>query len=335
MIAMARILFVAGQSAAGSFLAPLWRRWLATKDGAEFRVCLHASAAPAARELNGLPLLAAGETSDALENVLAGWRPDLIVTSLSSKPIERAAFDLARRSGIKVWQFVDTWYDYALRIVRTNGAGRHPDRLLVIDERAREEAIGEGLDGQTVMIVGNPAWEEVMPLPARDAAAILFVSQPIARHWGNSLGYTESTGWQMVRDAAGKRPDLFARLIFAPHPDEEIPRAVREAGIETVDSGRVGLAIAGQVLGLYSSIMVDAVLAGRNVISVQPNAGVADKCSLSRHGFIRRARDAAELIRIMGEHPLRGDDLRTAVAHSCSRLERALMASKQECVSSV
>ena len=44
MIAMARILFVAGQSAAGSFLAPLWRRWLATKDGAEFRVCLHASA---------------------------------------------------------------------------------------------------------------------------------------------------------------------------------------------------------------------------------------------------------------------------------------------------
>jgi hypothetical protein len=330
-----QILFIVGQSAASSYLAPLWGRWLAGHCGADFRIALHPTARAGIGNLSVLPLLEGIEDEVHLIAALGDWRPDLVVTSLSGKMVERSGYDLARRRGIPVWQFVDTWYDYALRLERTNGPGRRPDRLLVIDDRAGREAIDEGIPRDIIVPVGNPAWENVAAEPAKDGDAVLFVSQPITRHWGNSLGYTEHDGWKMVCDAASQRPDLFPRLIFAPHPDEDAS-AAGEGAAEKVESGSVGVRIAGCVLGLYSSVMVDALLAGRKVISVQPNAGAADKCSLSRHGFIGRARSVTELVRLMEERkdtrPI--GNLKAAVANSCIRLEKAMLQPDRSCVSS-
>jgi hypothetical protein len=331
---MKRILFAAGQSAARGFLSPLWARWLEDRDDVDFRIAVHPSARPANGKVPASILFEQIEDEGGLVAALGGWTPDLVVTSVSGKSVERATFDFARRLGIAVWQFVDTWYDYALRIQTTNGNGRLPDRVLVIDERAKREAAEEGIPELILTTVGNPAWEGISPSPPEDGKAVLFVSQHIARSWGDRLGYTERTGWEMVRSAAQIRPDLFPRLIFAPHPDEDAS-AVGEGAAERIQSGDLGVPVAGCVLGLYSSVMVNALLAGRKVISVQPNATAADKCSLSRHGFIGRARNESELLMMMEmERPGRLDGLKAAVANSCARLERIILEEDHACVSS-
>jgi len=327
-----RVLFVAGQGAAAAFLAPLWRRWLGSD--VEFRVALHRSARAVTSGISVHSLPEGVEDEAGLALALGDWRPDLVVTSLSDKPIERAGFDWSRRTRVPVWQFIDTWYDYARRLESTNGQGRLPDRLLVIDDRAKDEAVGEGIPPDIIIAVGNPAWENIEPGLTRDNRAVLFVSQPIARHWGESLGYTEKTAWQMVRNAAREHPNLFPRLVFAPHPDEDA--SAGEGAQERVESGQAGIYVAGYVLGMYSSVMVDAVLAGRKVISVQPNAINSDKCSLSRHGWIGRARNVSELLRLMEDRqgPSLPAGLKAAVAESCARLEKAILEPKQSCDSS-
>ncbi len=322
-----RILFAVGQAGSTEYLIPLWRRWLSRKPNVSWRV----AASPSAHrrietaELNGIPLLADGcDNPQMLASALGPWRPDLIFDSASGAAIEAAASKFGRMLGIPIVLLVDVWYGYRARF-GANGSAELPEKIFVIDDQAVREAVREGLPENLLLPVGHPGWEEVAALPPADRRHVMFASQPVRRYFGESLGYTEASSWRMLLETAYRRPDLITKLVFAPHPDDEV-QPPAEDDLVRVARGRDAMADVGTVVSMFSSLMTDALLAGRHVISLQPNAVGADRSSMGRERMIARATTAEELVAALSAPSPEPAELRAALKDSCARLERALLA---------
>ncbi len=322
-----RILFVVGQSATVAYLAPLWRRWLARREPVAWRVL---AASPAAQRieaegLNGLPIIRIN-SDDAilLEQALAGWQPECIVMSASHAPVERAAIDFARRRAVSFARIVDTWYGYRSRLETTDGALDLPGCLIVIDRDAAAQAEMEGIPAEILATLGHPAWEVVQPLSPGDRRDVLFVSQPIRRHYGLSLGYTESTIWQLFYEVATEYPALVRKIFYTPHPEDDMPPPTG-ADVTVVKPGSLGLPLVGTVVGMFSSLMIDALLTGRHVVSLQ--SGTSDR-SIWAAGYsdlIPLATSKDELRSALHRPAAAVDALRHMLAGSTDRLEKFCM----------
>ncbi len=324
-----RLLFVVAEIGAARFIEPLWRRWLATQNDFEWRVV--AAAEMAANYLletdlaNALPMLAPARLTDEnLERRLGNWMPTAIVASAGDHyPLEAAAVALARDLAVPSAQYIDTWYNYRRRFEHSGGLV-YPDHILVIDDLARREAVGDGLPPERMVVVGQPAWEHSPPLDWAPRDQVLFLGAPIRRDYGFSLGFDEETVWRVVLEAAEICPGKFRRLMYGSHPGQStiISESVEPAVL--VEDSMAALKQAGVVLGIFSSPMIDAYIGGRRVVSVQPNVGSRDYCPLSRHGRIARVGDARSLIEALDASFSEPSDFARALSGSTDRLEKWL-----------
>jgi len=214
----------------------------------------------------------------------------VVVTSTSYKPAERAALEWAVQRGIPTVQLIDSWYDYRRRIGMTNQSGAMSDEIWVFDDVAKADADAEGLPGERIRAVGHPAWETVPPLPAASSAEILLIDQPVSSDMGQRLGYTETEFFDLVRNGLGK--DRPAALAMHPRRPESDPSA---SGFRIARNTREAAKRCDTVIGMFSSFLIEAFLAGRRVVSVQPNAKGEDFCILSRLGLVPRVTAAADL----------------------------------------
>lgn len=318
------ILFVVGQSATVAYLAPLWRRWLERGTSVSWRVLASPAAAKriAYEQFQGLPWSAVeSESAVEVQRTLMGWRPECLVMSASFAAVERAALVFAAQQGIPVARIIDTWYGYRRRLQWQGDDMRFPDRLLVIDEPARSQAIAEGIPEAIIEVIGQPAWESVKQLPPGDRRDILFVNQPIERYYGESLGYTERTVWKLFYETIQSNPQIARRVFYAAHPDDDmLPPEVPQ--VEVVESGLHTLPKVGAVVGMFSSLVTDALLSGRHVISFQPGALGGNMCALGRISLVPRALNAKELATALQMPTPDVGELRAALSRSTDRLER-------------
>lgn len=318
------ILFVVGQSATVAYLAPVWRRWLQRGQAASWRVLAGPAAAHRIvyENLDGLPWTAIeSDSAIELQRGLGAWRPECLVMSASFAPVERAAILFAEQHAIPVARIIDTWYGYRRRLLWSGDQIRLPDRLLVIDDAARDEAIAEGIPKAIIEVVGQPAWEHVGRFPAGDRRDILFVSQPIERFYGESLGYTEKSVWRLFSETIRAFPELARNVYYAAHPDDDM-LPPNDPRVTVVDSGLLTLPKVGTVVGMFSSLVTDALLSGRHVVSFQPGALGQDMCALGRTGLVPRAMTAAELAEALCQRLPELDDLNRALRASADRVER-------------
>ncbi len=319
-----RILIVAAEAGSAAYLRPLFERLKARHGDVAWRVILGPGAIQAVRswQAQDLPLLAMrpGEPDRFPDD----WAFDRLLSSATATPMEAAAYDAARRVGAKTSFFIDTWYGYARRLATPNGP-IEPDHVLVVDARAGEEAAGEGVPAESVVIIGQPAWESVRPLPSAPSGDVLFVSQPIARHYGTQLGYDEKTAWRTLCEAQRLRPELFGRLRYGVHPEEPAPDSavVGDAAVET--DCHASLRRSGTIVGMFSSLLTDALLAERRVVSLQPGNPERDMCPLSRHGRIARVGSAEALIDWLRHGNENPGTLSADLRGSLDRLERHIL----------
>ena len=322
-----RILFVVAEVGSAEYLIPLWRRWLQRSPNASWRVVATRLVAErmTGMGLNGMLLPEnAPDRADALALQLGAWRPDVVCASATHAPVEAAAIALARERDIPVVRFIDTWYGYRDRL-GSDGRLDVPERVLVIDGEAVRQAVSEGLLRAVLEPVGQPAWEDVVALPPADRRHVMFVSQPVERLFGARLGYTEFSAWQLLYETAVRRPDLISRLVFAPHPEDVMPPPAEDAIVRVAPRGRKDLGGVGTVVGMFSSLMIDALLAGRHVISLQPGAVGPDMNRIGTQRILR-ATTAEELTEALLAPSIPPDCLRDALKGSCDRLERTLLA---------
>ena len=324
-----RCVFIAFQPGAASYLQPIWLRWLSrtapewhlTCDSSTLRF-IRQRAAPVAQRAEVVP-----DTWPELSSRLDAWEPHLIIMSATASSFENLVVEYARNKGTMVFQIIDTWYNYRERFA-LKSTPCWPDRILVIDEIARDEAIAAGLPADLLTPVGHPPWELARSLTPRDPSQVLFADQQIEHHHGRRLGYTEDEAWAVVRNTAVRRPDLISQLFYCPHPSRRSEFADWPRQAEVVIDGEKALNFAGTVTGMFSSLLVEALLKGRQVISVQPGTVGTDMCSLVRHGMIDRVETVDQLVAAL-ERPrkLDGAALSRRLQGSCDVLERLLLES--------
>lgn len=247
----------------------------------------------------------------------------VVVTSTSYAESERAAVEWARQSGVPCAQLVDSWYDYRRRIMLTNGEALLPDEIWLFDEDARRDAAAEGLPPERLRIVGSPVWESATVLPEAPASHLLLIDQPVAADLGRQLGYDENDFIQLVADALEQEGGGDFKLCVALHPRRRGPIPSLPKGAKVVHDARKELAHCGTVIGMFSSLLVDAFLAGRGVVSVQPGAGIVDYCILSRLGFVPRVTRPSELTPAMTRSRPNPQEFGERFHHSSERLARS------------
>jgi hypothetical protein len=317
----ARLLCVAEQWGSAGWLGALARHWRAHPPAFDWRLAVSAPLRGTLADDGDLAARLVDVDPGGLAG--AGWRPSALLVSAAGLPREVAFAAAARAHALPVVQYVDTWYGYARRYTH-EGCLILPDRILVIDGTAAAEAAAEGIPAERMSAVGHPLWATIERLPPTASRDVLFLDAPVERDYGRTLGYTEDDGWALFRAARQARPDLVGQVYFSPHPDhrrDDLPSDVTPTryGAELLE--RVG-----SVVGMFSAPLVDAHLAGRRCISVQPDATGIDMCPLSRHGRIARCRTVEQTVAAFAAPPADASALAAALAGSAARVTAALQA---------
>ena len=318
-----RLLCIAEQWGSAAYLAALARRWVASPPAFDWRLAASEPLIGTLRDDADLAprLVAIDPSVDHLE--VGGWRASTLLVSAGGLRREFAFVAAGRDLGLDVIQFVDTWYGYGRRFIKDDVL-IVPDRILVIDDMAVEEASAEGVPARSMTAVGHPVWESIERLPPTASRDVLFLDAPVARDYGRRLGYTEDECWAALCAAKQSRPDLIGRILFAPHPDHV--RRVLPADVAVTRYHADLLKSVGSVVGMFSAPLVDAYLAGRRSITVQPNATEIDMCPLSRHGRIARRRTVEQLVAAFAEPAPDAGALAASLAGSARRATAAIEA---------
>ena len=215
--------------------------------------------------------------------------PDCLVFSSSVEDgyALRLARTMAAR-GVPVIHLLDHWSSYRARMLTDGGDLFQPTLYTALDERARREALAEGIAEEILLVVGQPALHD---LAVRDADApraapprVLFVGEPVRRDQGEDdrhpmfRGYTELDAIDWF---AGLLAAAEATILLLPHPSqpaEELLSAWRTAGrgvpAQLAPPGRRGRDHLGDVEGLAgmaSMLLYEGWLYGLPVLSVQPH----------------------------------------------------------------
>ncbi len=305
------MVFLAMEAGAAAWMAPVWAMLEQS-----VRIFLSSAAHDhLARQKIAVPNSVI-VTDDQFLSEMFESLPSVVISSATGSPFEVASVVRGRAGGSATLQVVDTWGPYRPRFM----GGSWPDKIAVIDPVSRMEAIGDGIPPALIVEVGQPAWESAPELPSAPRQTVMFVSQPISKWYGKSLGFDEHTVWAALVDATKENPNLIQRLIYVMHPSEtEMPEIV-DAEVQRV--GALALREAGTVVSMFSSLMTDAFLGGRCVISMQPGGLKGDLCALSRYGYIPLVSDSHHIAEAIQQPP-----------QSASKLQKALAGSSQRAVS--
>ncbi len=250
-----------------------------------------------------------------IHKIMRRHAPGLLVTgtSIPESPggfLENKFRQCARALKTPSLSVLDHWFNYALRF---SSDSHHPldslpDLICVMDNRAKEEMIAEGIPASRLCITGQPAFDRLLkegPDYLKSARASLrkslhltdedflvgFVSEPVLQDHGRVRGYDEfevlkkllhdsiltsslSQGRPVhlaIKFHPREYPGKYTQLLRS-CPSEIICHVVPE--MKPWDF----LAVADKVIGLTSILLFEAALLGRSAISFQPNLPEGHSC---------------------------------------------------------
>ncbi|MBI2309906.1 hypothetical protein HYU89_03320 [Candidatus Collierbacteria bacterium] len=228
---------------------------------------------------------------------------------------EQKLWKLARKLHIPTAAIVDQWLNYRLRFTSLAGRIITPDKILVLDNFARKEMIGEGFQKAQLLVVGHPSFDLLGEMVGwdkknviRHRLSILFICDAIEQAVHVNFGYTEKTIITELLTAFesvnySDKIDLVIKL----HPKNDLdamrmfikrvslPKLVSISLTKTTPLHKLIL-ISDLVIGMYSMGLVEAYLLGKPVMSVQIGLRKEDEFILSRRGVTRTIRSSQILI---------------------------------------
>ncbi|KQC04396.1 MAG: hypothetical protein APR53_03360 [Methanoculleus sp. SDB] len=259
-------------------------------------------------------------TACDIQSLLKEIMPSLLLTGTSFNGIglERLFVDEARRLAIPSLTIMDFWSHYCERFCDHEGnLSSLPDRVAVIDERMKEEMIEAGFDPMSLVITGNPAYDDLYRWKqnfgpdsiaglrkslgiGHDDLMVLFASQPLSALYGTDPshplypGYTEMSVLASLLRSLEEPGFLVNRKIFLiirPHPREKpqdfLPvKSDRVPVIVSTEGNSRELVMAADlVVGMTTALLIEACCLGRIVVSLQPGIRTADPLPTNRMGL--------------------------------------------------
>ena len=240
---------------------------------------------------------------------------------------ERVLTKAARKIGTRVLAVLDEWFNYRLRFENEEGTLSYlPDLICCQDDRAKQEAVSEGIPEENICVTGSPYLSTLakeaqtyLNYPPKnpqafkqksDAFRILFLSETHEADYGSEpgkggrlgpfLGYTEF----MVRkdicevlESVGKPIEVIEKLhpthdnLPEPFPPRKnvVWRTVKDAPLWPL------IWHSQLVIGMRSISLLEARILGCQVISYQPGLLGDDCCTVTRLGLARRLSNISEL----------------------------------------
>jgi hypothetical protein len=166
-----------------------------------------------------------------------------------------------------------------------------PDFLIVPNQITKEYLKKDGVEESRILVLGNPHFDEVFacaggsaPVDPDKVKTILFVSQPFSELYGQETsihmyGYTEQTVFRdvtVVLNSICKKPHPRFGLVVRCHPKESKGKfsaisAEFNIGFENNKSAIEQIQESDVVLGMRSTMLFEAAILGKPVISYQPD----------------------------------------------------------------
>jgi hypothetical protein len=233
--------------------------------------------------------------------VQAAWREDpadLLVTATSHyEPFESVLWQEAAAAGVPALALLDQWMNLGPRFAR----GR-PSFAGALDDAQARDLAAIGFPADAVVVIGHPWLAEVRrraqslePVrvaqgmePGERTVRVMFVSEPIASDvaagYNRPFGFDEFDSFRMLHAAAASaaRSGQRAELVIRCHPYED-PRVFerrlqaleRKSGVSvrfsTPDEPALARVLwADLVCGIGSTLLLEAMVVGRPVVSLQP-----------------------------------------------------------------
>ncbi len=245
----------------------------------------------------------AEQPADAVPD-LSLWQPDLVITGTSALALyDCRLWAAARDLGIPSLAAIEAWTNLDARFRRA-GIRIQPDWMAVPDEGCRADLVALGFAAARVVVGGQPHLEDMAgrlrraragrTADPRRAPVLAFFSEPIKEDYPDGRRGLDQYG--VFRTAIRAMTALApVRVALCLHPREpsdwwgaELDRLDPPRGIEVVVSEEGSFALAAScdgALGVTTMVLVEAVLAGVPVLSLQPGGAPTGNPLIARAGI--------------------------------------------------
>lgn len=220
----------------------------------------------------------------------------------------RAAKDL----GKPAIALLDFWTHYVERFTDpANGKIVWPDKILVMDELAKKELINCGAPAENIEITGQPflarrikdfSGGRISKRTELKGLNIMFVSQPLhkmpnKKKWGYDEFKVLDCIIEALNPLAGFSSGLRPNLIIRAHPREsyrdlkshlDLSDIKFKWGFDKENNPDKTIAKCQFIFGMSSMLLIEAALANKTVVSIQPGLVSEDPFPLSRFGYCKR-----------------------------------------------
>jgi len=281
----------------------------------------------------------ADSSSRAALEWLDAVRPDVLVTdTINLRRVEDGGMCIelwgrARKYGIPSIAYVDSWwaYDERFRLPGESGFENVPYRIATVDTHAQDALIDLGYPRERLIVTGSPRFQMLTERScafdadmrrrfcaskrvAKDDRLIIFVSQPIEQVLGSQeeWGFSEKSILEAVLATIQRLPETERRhivLAVLSHPEEDERQLAAHldrfaGGVRTfmIDGNDAISCIeaSDMVVGMFSILLVEALIMGRIAISIQLGLKREDMLITNKLGATVAARSEEALAATFG-----------------------------------
>lgn len=240
-------------------------------------------------------------SADVLHAQLVAVRPNTLVTGTSvvtahGGDLENRLRCAARALDIPSVAVLDHWCNYSARFTTRGGTLRDalPDRICIMDTRARDEMLADGFPPESLCVTGHPGFDALVSLSTTErharrsdvrqqlgvqsaARLVGLLTEPVATDYGTGRGYDER---EVVGDCLQACATLSCpvTLLLKTHP-REAPEKYRDllssaplhslAASPTLSGHDAALAC-DLVIGMTTVLLLEAMLLHCASLSYQP-----------------------------------------------------------------
>jgi len=226
------------------------------------------------------------------------FKPDLLFTGTSyTSKIELKFIQEAQKRKVKSCAFIDHWTNFRSRFVWGENLIL-PDFVWVIDDKAQNLALQDGLPEKKLFIAGNPycsfleTWKPAinketflanLDLP-KTASYILYVPEPLSQVGGKEkFGFDEFEVLEKIISGLSEKYllNLQAYFLIKPHPNhklemfEDVVSKNKHSNIQLVNSEvsiNTLMFYADLVIGIFSNALIEGKIIGANVVRFLPES---------------------------------------------------------------
>ncbi len=215
---------------------------------------------------------------EKIEEVFDTFTPDLVITGASmGETVERKAVRIARKRNIPSISILDFWVNYRERYSNLETGEKFsdlPDYIFVMDSLAEEDMIKLGFPSEKLIVTGNPYFDSFKEQTEK-GEGWLYVSNPDAVVKEGKIDYVfnPSALKDLIEFLDGKE-----KLLIRPHPKDNVEKfrilieGKKNILIDSVSPIQELVKKHMIVIGMYTTILLQAALYGKIVIHYMPNS---------------------------------------------------------------